>query len=81
VVLHLCESDDGDTDGNFERLATELIRVGIPAVLALQYPMPALGETGPGLDLYSDLASSLSVGEAVQNSRHAWNADEDQSDT
>jgi hypothetical protein len=32
--------------------------------------MPALGETGPGLDFYNDLASSLSVGEAVQNSRH-----------
>jgi hypothetical protein len=70
VVLHLCESDNGDSDENFERLAPELIRAGIPAVLALQYPMPALGETGPGLDFYNDLASSLSVGEAVQNSRH-----------
>jgi hypothetical protein len=69
VVLHLCESEDGDPDENFERLAPELIRVGIPAVLALQYPMPALGDTGPGLDFYNDLASGVSVGEAVQNSR------------
>ena len=70
VVLQLCETEEGDADENFERLAPELIRRGIPAVLAMQYTLPAADQGRLWTEFYKDLASGTTVGRAVQSRRH-----------
>jgi hypothetical protein len=70
VVLQLCETEEGDADENFERLAPELIRRGIPAVLAMQYPLPSEDKSRLWTKFYKDLATGVTVGEAVQTGRH-----------
>ncbi|HEX6150364.1 CHAT domain-containing protein [Nocardioides sp.] len=71
VVLQLCDFVDGDATENFERLAPDLIRKRIPAVLALQLParVEQADQVGLGADFYRSLATGMTVGEAVQESR------------
>lgn len=70
VVLHLCEPSPLDFEVTFERLAPALVRQGIPAVIAMQYP---LSERAEGLfveKLYKGLAERRSIEEAVQGARY-----------
>jgi hypothetical protein len=71
VILQLCDYVDGDATENFERLAPELIKSGVPAVLALQYaakPRQA-DEIGLGKSFYQSLVQGEHIGAAVQASR------------
>ena len=69
VVLHLCDWPESDTTENFERLAPLLVERGIPAVLAMRYPMQP-GDADAFLTaFYEELVDSNDVGKAVQAAR------------
>ncbi|SDM10466.1 CHAT domain-containing protein [Geodermatophilus siccatus] len=69
AVLHLSEPSPLDFDVTFERLAPALIQRGIPAVLAMQYPLT--GEPAARFIrlLYEKIAEHKSIEEAVQCAR------------
>jgi hypothetical protein len=69
VVLHLCEPSPLDFEVTFERLAPLLVRKGIPAVLAMQYPLSGKAAGRFVRKLYESLAEALSIEEAVQLAR------------
>jgi len=69
VVLHLCEPSPLDFEVTFERLAPELIRRGVPAVLAMQYPVSGQAAGRFVKRLYESLAGAGSIEEAVQRAR------------
>ena len=69
VVLHLCEPSPLDFEVTFERLAPALIRRGIPAVLAMQYPLSGQAAGRFVKKLYESLARARSIEEAVQRAR------------
>jgi len=69
VVLHLCDWPQSDATENFERLAPRLVDAGVPAVLAMQYPMQP-GDANDFLTtFYEELVESNDVGKAVQAAR------------
>jgi hypothetical protein len=70
VVLHLGDWRRELVSEHFERLAPSFIKAGIPAVLAMQYPMTP--PHGPRFlaDFYSRLVDGVPVGQAVQAARH-----------
>jgi hypothetical protein len=69
VVLHLCEVEPSDYTATFERLAPQLVRSGIPAVLAMQYPVPATKATNFIDHFYQLLTEGKEIGQAVQEAR------------
>ncbi|MEV0284778.1 CHAT domain-containing protein [Kribbella sp. NPDC050820] len=71
VILQLCDYKDGDATENFERLAPDLIRRQVPAVLALQYAVKIdqADRVGLGKQFYERLVSGEHIGAAVQASR------------
>ena len=71
VILQLCDYVDGDATENFERLAPELIRHHVPAVLALQYAakVDQADKIGLGKFFYQSLVDGKHIGAAVQESR------------
>jgi hypothetical protein len=71
VVLHLCEWNGAENDPseNFERLAPDFIDRGIPAVLAMQYPLGATKAKDALKTFYRHLAEGKAVGQAVQIAR------------
>jgi hypothetical protein len=69
VILHLCEPSPLDFEVTFERLAPELIRKGIPAVLALQYPLIGTAAGRFVQSLYEGLVRWGSIEAAVQSAR------------
>ena len=69
VVLHLCDSREHEPD-HFEQLAPAFIRAGIPAVLAMQYPMQPEYARKFLTTFYSSLARGEYLGQAVQAARH-----------
>jgi CHAT domain len=69
VVLHLCEASPIDFEVTFERLAPQLIQRGIPAVLAMQYPVAGEAARRFVGHLYDKLAERKSIEEAVQDAR------------
>lgn len=69
VVLHLCEPSPLDFEATFERLAPDLIRQGIPAVIAMQYPLSGRAAGRFVKKLYEGLAERQSIEEAVQEAR------------
>jgi hypothetical protein len=69
VVLHLCEPSPLDFEVTFERLAPALIRQGIPAVVAMQYPLSGNAAGRFVKKLYEGLAQRQSIEEAVQGAR------------
>lgn len=71
VVLHLCESQSGEWAEHFEWLAPDLIGQGIPAVLAMRYPMSAEGGHLFLTSFYGELLQGRRIGEAVQAGRKA----------
>jgi CHAT domain len=73
VVLHLGDWRREIVPGHFERLAPAFIRAGIPAVIAMQYPMTPLDASeGPTFvpNFYQRLMEGDPIGEAVQAARH-----------
>jgi CHAT domain len=70
VVLHLGDWRGDTVPEHFERLAPAFIRPGIPAILAMQYPMtPPEGPTFV-LSFYRKLMEGAQIGQAVQAARH-----------
>jgi hypothetical protein len=69
VVLHLCEVRPSDYTATFERLAPTLVQSGIPAVLAMQYPVPAKKATAFTENFYALLSEGNEIGQAVQEAR------------
>jgi hypothetical protein len=81
VVLHLCERASPPTldkpfSESFERLAPMLVRAGIPAVLAMQYPMAREGAKRFLRQFYGELAKGEDIGRAVQRARSSMFDDE-----
>jgi hypothetical protein len=70
VVLHLCEPSPLDFEATFEGLAPALVRQGIPAVIAMQYPLSEQAEGRFVRKLYEGLAERKSIEEAVQGARY-----------
>jgi hypothetical protein len=81
VILQLCDFVDGDATENFERLAPDLIRRRVPAVLALQLParVDQADQVGLGKKFYASLVAGKTVGQAVQESRHDLKDNRDRS--
>jgi CHAT domain len=70
VILHLCETWPIDFTASFERLAPELIKAGIPAVLATQYPISANAARRFTSRLYARLAAGDEIDQIVQDARY-----------
>ncbi len=70
VFLHLGESNTKNFKANFERLAPELIRTNIQAVVAMRYPIETKAATVFCRTFYGELAKGESVDVAVQMGRH-----------
>jgi CHAT domain len=73
VVLHLGDWRREIVPEHFERLAPAFIRAGIPAVIAMQYPMTPLDASeGPTFvpNFYRRLIEGAPIGQAVQAARH-----------
>lgn len=71
VVLHLSDLRGTNPPAHFERLAPAFIEEGIPAVLAMQYPMTHPYGQNFVDDFYRRLTRGQAIGEAVQAARHA----------
>jgi hypothetical protein len=69
VVLHLSDWDEDPSD-HFEQLAPAFINAGIPAVLAMQYPMPPRKGRAFVKSIYESLVAGERIGEAVQMARN-----------
>lgn len=69
VVLHLCEPSPLDFEVTFERLAPQLVGQGIPAVLAMQYPLSGNAAGRFVKKFYEWLAEGQSIEEAMQKAR------------
>ena len=69
VILHLCEMNPFDFTASFERLAPELIEAGIPAVLAMQYPLSATAARRFTSTFYGRLAAGDEIDQIVQEAR------------
>lgn len=75
VVLHLCEASRSDYTATFERLAPKLVQAGIPAVLAMQYPVPTTAATSFTQKFYDYLTQGKEIGQAVQAARQSMKTD------
>lgn len=71
VVLHLSDLRGSDPPAHFERLAPSFVKAGIPAVLAMQYPMTHPFGQDFVHNFYRGLTTGKTIGEAVQAARHA----------
>jgi CHAT domain len=73
VLLHLCESAttmNSDTfTASFSRLAPQLTRANVPAVVAMQYPLPNNAAVAFSKVFYRALAKGESIDTAVQDRR------------
>ncbi|MGA5304785.1 CHAT domain-containing protein [Nucisporomicrobium flavum] len=72
VVLHLCETTAVDYSATFGNLAPKLAREKFPAVLAMQYPLPAAQAKRFTSSFYQLLAEGWQIGDAVQHAREAF---------
>jgi hypothetical protein len=71
VILHLCQMGTVDFRASFERSAPELIKAGIMAVLAMQYPVSPSAATLFTKDFYDRLIKGDEIDKIVQDIR--WN--------
>ena len=77
VVLQLCDFEDGNVTENFERIAPDLIRGQVPAVLALQYAAIAGGRViavdvlDEKLELARELGAEFTVNAAKEDPAEA----------
>jgi hypothetical protein len=70
VILHLCEAKPINFTASFERLAPELIKTGILAVLAMQYPLSASAARKFTGKFYRRLAAGHEIDLIVQETRY-----------
>jgi hypothetical protein len=70
VVLHLSDLRGTDPPAHFERLAPAFVKAGIPAVLAMQYPMTHPYGRDFVHNFYSRLTKEEAIGQAVQAARY-----------
>ena len=69
VVLHSCEGGAVDSSVSFAGTAPQLVRDGVPCVVAMQYTVTPLTATAFAQAFYDALAEGLAVDEAVQRGR------------
>jgi hypothetical protein len=70
VILHPCDTRPIDFTASFERLAPELIKAGILAVLAMQYPLSAAAARRFIGKFYERLVAGHEIDLIVQESRY-----------
>ena len=70
IFLHLCESAAVDFNANFAGLAPRLIRVGIPAVVAMHYRIFNKDAITFSRSFYKELAKGEPIDHAVQVGRY-----------
>ncbi len=70
VFLHICEGGAVDLDANYAGLAPQLIRTGIQAVVAMQYPISNDAAIIFSRTFYSTLAKGEPVDIAIQEGRY-----------
>ncbi|MBD2681568.1 MULTISPECIES: CHAT domain-containing protein [Nostoc] len=78
VVLQACQGGEGDFTANYAGLAPKLARKGIPAVIAMQYPVTNKIANVFSLAFYQALAKGESVDTAVQQGRREIVYDSDE---
>ncbi len=71
VILNACQSSQATQHSPFSSTAATLVRHGMPAVLAMQYPITDLAAIQFGRELYQALANWLPVEAAVSEARKA----------
>lgn len=69
VLLHVCESGAVDFEAQFSGLAPQLIKAGVDAVVAMQYPIPNKAAISFSRAFYAELVKGNPVDEAVQQGR------------
>ena len=73
ILLHLCESATPDKNNtftaDFARLGRQLVRSNIPAVVAMQYPIPHDAAIAFCRSFYLKLAAGETIDNAVQEGR------------
>jgi CHAT domain len=69
AFLHLCEGGSVDFSANFAGLAPQLVRAGIQAVVAMQYPISNNAATRFSQAFYKELSEGKPVDNAVQEGR------------
>jgi CHAT domain len=69
VVLHACEGGTADFASDDTGLAPELVRLGVPAVIAMQYVVTNLLAAAFSQTLYDELVKGVPLDHAVQRSR------------
>ncbi len=69
VFLHLCEGATIDFSANFAGLTPQLIRGGIQAVVAMQYPITNRAAIAFSRAFYRELAKGEPIDHAVQRAR------------
>jgi len=74
VVLNACESATEGTAQSFMGLAPSLIRAGVPAVVAMQFPIPDSSALHFSRALYKALADGWPLDAAVTEGRKAISA-------
>jgi CHAT domain len=81
VVLHSCEGGAVDSQISFAGTAPQLVRDGVPCVVAMQYTVTPQSATAFAQAFYDALAEGLAVDEAAQRGRweiaSALSADQD----
>jgi hypothetical protein len=71
VVLNACETAEAGPDSAFGNLAYELVRAGLPAVVAMQLPVEDKSAVAFSREFYSALADGWPVDAAVQEGRRS----------
>lgn len=71
AVLNACEGARGDEQRAYSSLATALVRRGLPAVVAMQYPIPDAAAVDFSQSFYAALAAGLPVDAATTAARKA----------
>lgn len=78
VVLNACETAFGNRFNSFSNIASSLIKVGFPAVIAMQFKITDTASLKFSKAFYTSLARSESVDEAIIAAREAiYLADEE----
>jgi hypothetical protein len=79
VLLHACEGGAVDFTATFAGLAPKLMRAGVQAVIAMQYPVTNAAANAFSVAFYEELASFRPVDAAVQTGRWKMTLDRPES--
>lgn len=71
VVLHLCEGGRVNFPNHFGGIAPQLVMAGVPAVVAMQYPITNQTAIDFSCAFYQQIGRGEPVDYAVQNARYA----------